>query len=432
MTKPSTEIEFSRFGEKLREQCGILELMDDLGKALTTNPDMRMMGGGNPAAIPQVQQIWRDRARELLEESKEFDRMLVNYDPPAGNPRFLKAVASCLNRDTEWNVQTENVAVTCGGQTAFFFLFNMLAGKFSDGSHRKILLPLTPEYIGYANQGVSQDLFTALPAIIEEGENNTFKYRVDFDNLEITKEIAAICVSRPTNPSGNVLSDTEIARLSDLAKENGIPLIIDNAYGNPFPGAIFTDATPIWDEHIILTLSLSKLGLPGTRTGIIVASEVITNAISAMTAVVGLANNNIGQTLALPLLESGELIHISNDIIRPFYKKRAEKAREFLDEAFNDSTPYRVHATEGAFFLWLWFPDLPISSNELYCRLKQRDVLVVPGDYFFFGLDEPWQHSQECIRVTFSQPMEIVREGIVIIAEEVRKAYRDRIKETCR
>jgi valine--pyruvate aminotransferase len=418
------EIEFSSFGEKLREQCGILELMDDLGKALTTNPDMRMMGGGNPAAIPEVQQIWRDRAAQLLGEGNDFDRMLVNYDPPAGNPRFLEAVAGCLNRDTGWNVQPGNVAVTCGGQTAFFFLFNMLAGEFADGSHRKILLPVTPEYIGYANQGVSKDLFTALPAIIEEGDDNTFKYRVDFDNLEITGDIAAICVSRPTNPSGNVLSDTEIARLSELAKQNGIPLIIDNAYGNPFPGAIFTDATPVWDEHVILTLSLSKLGLPGTRTGIIVASETITRAISAMTAVVGLANNNIGQTLALPLLESGEIIDISNDIIRPFYRKRAEEARQLVTDAFDDSTPYRVHAAEGAFFLWFWFPGLPISSTELYRRLKQRDVLVVPGEYFFYGLDEPWQHSQECIRVTFSQPMEIVREGIKIIAEEVGRAYR--------
>jgi valine--pyruvate aminotransferase len=418
------EIEFSSFGEKLREQCGILELMDDLGKALTTNPDMRMMGGGNPAAIPEVQQIWRDRAAQLLGEGNDFDRMLVNYDPPAGNPRFLEAVAGCLNRDTGWNVQPGNVAVTCGGQTAFFFLFNMLAGEFADGSHRKILLPVTPEYIGYANQGVSKDLFTALPAIIEEGDDNTFKYRVDFDNLEITGDIAAICVSRPTNPSGNVLSDTEIARLSELAKQNGIPLIIDNAYGNPFPGAIFTDATPVWDEHVILTLSLSKLGLPGTRTGIIVASETITRAISAMTAVVGLANNNIGQTLALPLLESGEIIDISNDIIRPFYRKRAEEARQLVTDAFDDSTPYRVHAAEGAFFLWFWFPGLPISSTELYRRLKQRDVLVVPGEYFFYGLDEPWQHSRECIRVTFSQPMEIVREGIKIIAEEVGRAYR--------
>ena len=425
MTETSMDIEFSLFGEKLRERCGILELMDDLGKALTTNPDMRMMGGGNPAAIPEVQEIWRQRAAQLLDEGNDFDRMLVNYDPPSGNPRFLEAVAGCLNRESGWNVQPENVAVTCGGQTAFFFLFNMLAGKFSDGSHRKILLPIIPEYIGYANQGISKDLFTALPALIEEQEGNTFKYRVDFDNLEITEDIAAICVSRPTNPSGNVLSDTEITRLSQLAKQNSIPLIIDNAYGKPFPGAIFTDATPIWDDHVILTLSLSKLGLPGTRTGIIIASEIITRAISAMTAVVGLANNNVGQALALPLLENGEIIRISNDIIRPFYRDRAEHARKSAARAFGDSTPYRIHATEGAFFLWFWFPGLPISSSELYRRLKQRDVLVVPGEYFFFGLKQPWQHSNECIRVTFSQPLETVTDGIHIIAEEVSKAYRE-------
>ena len=207
-----------------------------------------------------------------------------------------------------------------------------------------------------------------------------------------------------------------------MTAASGKPLIIDNAYGNPFPGAIFTKATPLWDEHVILTLSLSKLGLPGTRTGIVVASEPIIEAISAMNAVVGLANNNVGQALARPLLESGEIFRLSREVIRPFYRERAARAREYAAEAFGEEIPYRIHAGEGAFFLWFHFPDLPISTAELYARLKQRDVLVVPGEYFFFGLEEPWKHSTECIRVSFSQPEQVVREGLQIIAEEVARA----------
>jgi valine--pyruvate aminotransferase len=314
--------------------------------------------------------------------------------------------------------------VTNGGQTAFFFLFNMLAGPAADGrADRKILLPLAPEYIGYANQGTSEKLFRARPAHIEDHGDHEFKYRVDFDGLSIGEDVAAVCVSRPTNPSGNVLTDNEIARLAKMARDAGIPLIIDNAYGNPFPGAIFTEATPVWDEGIILTLSLSKLGLPGTRTGIVVASEPVIEAICAMNAVVGLANNNIGQALARPLIESGEIIRVSREIIRPYYRDRGQRARAYCAEAFGDRIPYQLHSHDGAFFLWFWFPDLPISSRELYRRLKERNVLVVSGDYFFFGLEEDWQHSDECIRVTFSQPEEVVREGIGIIAEVVAEAY---------
>jgi valine--pyruvate aminotransferase len=86
--------------------------------------------------------------------------------------------------------------------------------------------------------------------------------------------------------------------------------------------------------------------------------------------------------------------------------------------------PYRIHKPEGAIFLWLWFDGLPISSQELYERLKRRGVLVVPGHNFFPGMDKAWRHQQECIRVSYAQDGGTVRKGIALIAEEVAKAYK--------
>jgi valine--pyruvate aminotransferase len=85
--------------------------------------------------------------------------------------------------------------------------------------------------------------------------------------------------------------------------------------------------------------------------------------------------------------------------------------------------PYRIHKPEGAFFLWLWFPGLPIGSAALYQRLKARGVIIVPGHYFFPGLQEPWQHQFECIRVSYAPAADAVRAGIQIIAEEARRAF---------
>ena len=418
-------ISFSRFGDRLRSGSGIFDLMADLGEALTRNPDMRMMGGGNPGHIPEMQGVWRERMKELVEGGGEFDRMLANYDGPQGSPAFLEAMAGLLNRENGWDVKPENLAITNGGQTAFFFLFNMLAGECDGGASKRILLPLAPEYIGYANQGMGEGLFDTRRPKIEWIDRHTFKYHVDFDNLDVGDDIAAICVSRPTNPSGNVLTDDEIGRLREIASAKGIPLIIDNAYGTPFPNAIFKDVNPVWDEGVILTLSLSKLGLPGTRTGIVVAHEDVIHALSVMNAVVGLANNNVGQALVRPLLETGEILQLSRNVIRPFYEERSLRAIGQVRESFDDSLPYGIHASEGAFFLWLWFRDLPVSTRVLYERLKARSVLVVPGEYFFFGLEdgEDWAHRNECIRMTFTQPERVVREGIGIIADEVAKLY---------
>ena len=401
--------------------------MDDLGEALTIGKDrLRMMGGGNPGHIPYMQQLWRKQMQALLdEEGNEFDRVLADYDQPAGSPTFRDAVAGFLSKEHGWDLTRDNIAITNGGQTAFFFLLNRFAGEMADGGEKRILLPIVPEYIGYGDQGISgSGLFDSRKPLIEMIGERRFKYRIDFDNLDLNDSHGAIAVSRPTNPSINVLSDGEIAKLRALASEQGIPLIIDNAYGLPFPGVVFHDATPVWDENIILTLSLSKLGLPGTRTGIVVARPEIIREIRSMTAIIGLANNNIGQALTRPMLESGEIKQLADEVVRPYYQNRSEHALELAREYLPEDVPWRVHDSEGAFFLWFWFENLPISCRELYRRLKDAGVVVVSGEYFFFGLDtDGWDHARQCIRVSYTQPEPIVKDGFRLLGEVIRDVY---------
>lgn len=402
--------------------------MDDLGEALANGgPDLKMLGGGQPANIPEMAAIWSERLSQIAADPVLCHRALSSYDAPQGNPVFLGALAKLLSETFGWDVSEENIAITCGGQTAFFLLFNLLAGEMPDGAMKKILLPVVPEYIGYSAQGVSGEIFKALkPRVVETGERE-FKYEVDFDGLEITPEIAAMCVSRPTNPTGNVLSDDEVLRLSEMCREKGIPLIIDNAYGAPFPGIIFSGAKPFYDEHVILTLSLSKLGLPGMRTGMVVGPPSIIRALSSMTAITGLANPSTGQQIVLPMIESGEILRLSRDVVRPFYEEKCKRAIGLVREIFAEKFEWKIHRAEGALFLWLWFPGLPIRSTELYERLKKRGVLIIPGSHFFFGLEEnDWAHRDECIRLSYAMDEAVVRGGLEVIADEMRVIEREK------
>ena len=416
-------MKLSNFGEKVYRDSGIKSLMDDLGNALAVNKDMLMLGGGNPAHIPQVQAIFRQSMEDILEDGTCFDECIGNYDSPQGNARFIEDLAGMLKREYGWDISPKNIMLTNGSQSAFFLLFNMFSGTFPDGSFKKILLPLTPEYIGYSDVGYgTEEIFTSIrPEIHFEGEN-IFKYHIDFDNLKVGDDIGAICVSRPTNPTGNVLDNCEIDKLVKLSSEKKIPLIIDNAYGTPFPDIVFTDAPPFWNENIIMCLSLSKLGLPGVRTGIVVASEELTAALSQINAVMNLAPGSVGAVLTSELVRSGKIIDMSRNIIKPYYKSKADFAVNLFKEHLR-GTDFFIHKPEGAIFLWLWFRGIKVSSHELYKRLKERGVLVVSGHYFFPGLADPWDHRDECIRVNYSQSNEVVSRGIEIIADEVRKCY---------
>jgi len=414
-------MKFSDLGTKFVEHCGIRLLMDDLGAAMHHGQDIMMLGGGNPAYIPAVQQRFRQAMENVLQQKGRFEHMVGDYDAPQGNADFIQALVKLFNHHYHWNLGPENIAISNGSQHAFFLLFNLFGG-LREGQNRRILLPMTPEYIGYGDLGLTGEIFTARKPTIVRGECRFFKYHIDPSLLNIEQDTAAICVSRPTNPTGNVLTNQEVQTLSELAKAHGIPLIIDNAYGMPFPSIIFNEVAPLWEPHIILSMSLSKLGLPGVRTGIIIANETVINAITNLNAVLALSIGSFGPTLAGNLIESGEILRLSQEVIRPFYQQRAEQAVDWVDEAMAD-TPCLIHQPEGAIFLWLWFPELPISSQILYERLKKRNVLVIPGHHFFPGLEEEWQHRHECIRITYSQDPDMVKAGIGIISEEVRKAY---------
>ncbi|OED71742.1 valine--pyruvate transaminase [Vibrio splendidus ZS-139] len=413
-------MQFSKFGEKFNRYSGITRLMDDLNDGLRT-PGAIMLGGGNPAAIPAMLDYFNQASADML-ASGELIAALANYDGPQGKDSFIKSLATMLKDTYGWDISEKNISLTNGSQSGFFYLFNLLAGQQPDGSHKKILLPIAPEYIGYGDAGIDDDIFISYHPEIELLENRQFKYHVDFEKLKVDDSVAAICASRPTNPTGNVLTDEEVLKLDKLARENNIPLLIDNAYGLPFPNIIFEDVEPFWNENTILCMSLSKLGLPGVRCGIVIASEEVTQALTNMNGIISLAPNSVGPAIANHMIEKGDLLRLSSEVIKPFYKDKSLRAVELLQQAIDDPR-FRIHKPEGAIFLWLWFDELPITTMELYDRLKARGVLIVPGEYFFIGQEDEWDHAHQCLRMNYVQDDEAMQKGIAIIAEEVKKAY---------
>ena len=417
-------MKLSTFGQKFSGNTGISVLMDDITNALSSGRDMIMMGGGNPANIPQIEAIMQQRLQKLASDPIAVRQLLGRYDPAQGNMELIDALAQLFSKKLGWPVTRHNIALTNGSQSAFFMLFNMLAGEFDDGSHKQIQLPMAPEYIGYADAGISHNLFTAAHPNIDELEQRQFKYRVKFDDLHIGPNTGAICVSRPTNPTGNVITDQEVEQLDALAKANKVPLIIDGAYGLPFPGLIYTPASPFWFDNTIVCLSLSKFGLPGARTGIVVANEETIKNIAGINTIINLASGSFGAALTTDMVASGEIIDLSQKVVRPAYEAQLAFAQTTLHQVMDPAIPYAMHKPEGAMFLWLWFKDMPITSQELYERLKQRGVVVVSGHNFFVGIADDWQHQHECIRINYAaQSPERIAQGLKLIAQEVGKAY---------
>ena len=111
--------------------------------------------------------------------------------------------------------------------------------------------------------------------------------------------------------------------------------------------------------------------------------------------------------------------------VKPFYEKRSRQAIEWIHEFF-DGSDYWIHRSEGSIFLWLYLRDLKISTKELYEKLKEQGVITVPGEHFFFGVDDPREnchgHYDKCLRLNYSGPQDEVREGLKLLAK-IYKEY---------
>ncbi len=415
-------MKLSKFGQKFTRESGIHQLMVDLEEAAASqHPELAMLGGGNPASIPAAQQIFANEMESLL-SSKGFGATVGLYDGPQGASEFRSVLCDYLNEKFDWGIKPTNISLTNGSQNSFFYLFNALAGDMPDGSRKRILFPLAPEYVGYADAGLAEDMFRSRRPKIELLGRQQFKYRVDFDNLNIDDDIAALCLSRPTNPTGNVVSNRELEQLNQLASAHDIPLIIDNAYGQPFPNIIHNEVVTPWHDNIILCMSLSKLGLPGARTGIVIANQEITQMMSSLSGIITLAPNSVGAALMTRVIKDGEIDHLTEEIIKPFYEAKLATALQLIDHHFKE-LPIRIHRPDGAFFLWMWMDGLPISSEALYQRLKTKHVYAIPGEAFFMGIDPSWEHTRQCLRINYAQSEEQVARGLAAISAMLKTLY---------
>ncbi len=291
---------FSQFGDKFTRHSGITRLMEDLGEGLRT-PGAIMLGGGNPAQIPAINDYFSQLLLQMHQDGK-LNRSAVQLRRPArqsaaaGGAGYAAARGARLAGD-----EPQNIALTNGSQSAFFYLFNLFAGRRADGStknaccsrwHRNISAMPMPGWRRICSSPPNRTL-----SCCRKASSNITSI---LNTCILDEETGMICVSRPTNPTGNVITDDELMKLDALAQQHGIPLVIDNAYGVPFPGIIFSEARPLWNPNTILCMSLSKLGLPGSRCGIIIANEKIITAITNMNGIISLSPGGIGPAMMPP------------------------------------------------------------------------------------------------------------------------------------
>lgn len=415
----------TQIGDRMSHLTGVRAIMKDIIETLQAGKGQEFinLSAGNPVILPQVEQLWRDCTAELL-ASSEYGEVVCRYGSSQGYQPLIDAVVTDFNHRYGLNLTHRNILITPGSQSLYFYAANAFGGYTTSGNLKQIVLPLSPDYTGYGGIALTPEaLFAYKPALDIDGANHRFKYRPDFSQLAIAENTGCIIFSRPCNPTGNVLTDDEVKKIAAMAAPYEVPVIIDSAYGLPFPALNFTEMTPIFGENVLHCMSLSKAGLPGERIGIAIGEPHLIQVLESFQTNLCIHSSRYGQAIAARAIRSGTLADIATTVIRPYYQNKFTVVESTLDRAMPKNLPWFLHRGEGAIFAWLWLQDLPMTDWELYQQLKQVGVIVVPGSSFFPGLREDWPHKQQCIRISLTASDAEIEDGMQRLAQVVEKVY---------
>ncbi|MCC5640503.1 valine--pyruvate transaminase [Nostoc sp. CHAB 5844] len=415
----------TKIGAQMSNLTGVRAIMKDIIETLQASEGQELinLSAGNPLILPEVEQLWRDATAELL-ASSEYGEVVCRYGSSQGYGPLIDAIAKDFNQRYSLNLTPRNILITPGSQTLYFYAANAFGGYTSNGELRQIVLPLSPDYTGYGGVCLFPEALVAYkPTLDIDAANHKFKYRPDFSQLSVTDKTGCIIFSRPCNPTGNVMTEDEVKKIAALAATYDVPVLIDSAYAPPFPALNFTQMQPVFGNNIIHCMSLSKAGLPGERIGIAIGDEKLIQVLECFQTNMCIHPSRYGQAIASHAIDSGSLVQIAEQVIRPFYQKKFAVLENTLEAGMPKDLPWFLHRGEGAIFAWLWLKDLPITDWEFYQELKKVGVIVVPGSTFFPGLKEEWQHKHQCLRISLTGSDDEIVAGMQRLAKAAEQVY---------
>lgn len=196
-------------------------------------------------------------SQKLLDEIKaNFDRLITEY--PSGMEINSLLVAKYFG------LKKEHIVVGNGAAELIKALMENLKGKIG------LILPTFEEY---PNRYTEEDI------VVYNPQNPNFEYYTD-DLIEYfsDKNISALLVVNPDNPSGNYIKKSELICLMDWAKKRDIKLVIDESFVDfvdiEMDSSLLHESILSQYKNLVVIKSISKsFGVPGLRLGILASQD---------------------------------------------------------------------------------------------------------------------------------------------------------------
>ncbi len=321
-----------------------------------------------------------EAAQEAMEKGE------THYTHSLGILELREAICEHYREKYGVHVDPGQIIVTSGTSPALFMVFSTLLEVGEE------IIMSDPHYSCYPNYA---NFLGAKPVFVNVYEEDGFQLRPQEIKKKMGPETRAILINSPSNPTGNLLSNERMEKISGL----GLPIISDEIYH----GLVYGDK-----EHSILEFTdnafvlngFSKLyAMTGWRLGYVIAPPEFVRPLQKMQQNFFISAGSISQWAGLAALTKAQ-----DDVER--MKTTYDERRKYMIRRVRELGFGLTVEPSGAFYLLVNARHLTNSSYELAFEiLEKAGVGVTPG--IDFG-----ENTEGYLRLSYANSLENIEEGL--------------------
>lgn len=322
-----------------------------------------------------------------------LDAGFTKYTPTAGIPELRAAIADKLKRENGLDYKPNQIVVSCGAKHACFNA--MMATLEADD---EVIIP-APYWVSYPEM---VKLAGGVPVIVPTTAQKQYKLTPEQFQDAMTPRTKMIILNTPSNPTGSVYTENELAALVEVALEEEILILSDEIYEKLiYDGVKHSSIAALSKEVYNLTLTVNGFSKPyamtGWRVGYVAAPEAIAKSIDnvqghSVSHVTSFAQK--GALAAYKGPQEGITAMVAE------YDTRRNRMTELLDGI----TRLSYVRPQGAFYVMVNIAKTGLDSRAFAEQLlEKKQVAVVPG--VAFGDDKT-------IRLSYATNLASIEEGL--------------------
>lgn len=352
---------------------------------LGSNPDVISLGIGEPDFSTPYH--IREAAIEALSLGKTF------YTPAKGLLGLRKEIASTMSRKYKLNYDpSSEILVTIGASEAIEVALITLLNVGDE------VIVVSPSYLSYEP---IVKMCGGTVVNVETKEEDGFKLTKEALLEKLSDKTRLVLLNYPNNPTGAIMSKSEIAEIASVLKDRDLHVISDEIYSElSYTRTHYSIASceGMFEKTLVINGFSKTYAMTGWRLGYVCASKEVIDILSKYHQYAILCAPTISQFAGIEALKNGD-----DSIV--YMRDEYDMRRRYVVERLN-SMGLSTSNPMGAFYVFINIQSTQLSSTE-FCDLllDKRKVVLIPGHAF-------GKSGEGFVRLSYSYSIQHIKEGL--------------------